>query len=127
MFVNPQILHITIEVVILFAVVFWIYSRERQTNVRLKVLLQKIDEQENRILSLEAALNGLTSKRTSFPSFVVMTEAAKKEEFDLPLVEEVVEQVSSKEPPTPSLTEDVAGDQIDQEIEDGHNAKPETN
>jgi FtsZ-interacting cell division protein ZipA len=50
---NLQILCITIEIILFLAIMFWIYTKERQSAIRVKGLFQKLDEQENRILVLE--------------------------------------------------------------------------
>lgn len=53
---NLQILCITIEIILFLAIMFWIYTKERQSAIRVKGLFQKLDEQENRILVLETTV-----------------------------------------------------------------------
>jgi hypothetical protein len=62
---NPQMVHITIEVVAFLALIFWITSGQKRTNFHIKSLLQKVSEQEDRILKLEMALKKAITPRAS--------------------------------------------------------------
>ena len=55
-FRDPRIIHISVEILIIVAFVFWITSKNKQTTFFIRNILQRIDEQEERILKLEARL-----------------------------------------------------------------------
>jgi hypothetical protein len=57
MFENPRMIHITVEIVLLLAVVFWMTSNQRKVEFHLRTVLKRLQEQEDRISSLERQLS----------------------------------------------------------------------
>jgi hypothetical protein len=55
-FRDPRIIHISVEILVIVAFIFWITSKNKQTTFFIRNILQRLDEQEERLLKLEARL-----------------------------------------------------------------------
>lgn len=89
---TTQRIHIIVEIVVFITLVFWIYSKEKSNAYRFKAILQKLEEQENRILKLEAALFSST------PTFV-FTQPLQKEKNETTIEEvDTPETIITPEP-----------------------------
>ena len=53
---NPQILHITCEIIVLCTLIFWISSGKKKLSLQIEKLLLRLEEQEEKIQKMEIIL-----------------------------------------------------------------------
>lgn len=68
-----QTVHIVTEIILLLALAFWVYTQNRQTAYRMRAVLQRLEEQENKILQLEALVRALIAQAPA-PAPVLVPE-----------------------------------------------------